>query len=139
MTTTTKYIFALLAFSLAPAVIANQDTDRDQLGEKLSDCGAFFGLLSQASTKQAEIAKNFSTASIAYAQTAFNDDGKFMEATRVSTQKAATFVSELKKTNDRKRFEDEFKFCISTLETAENTLRNEMPEISKSIVPELFK
>ena len=139
MKSKTKYIFAILAALQMQHLVAAQDAERVKIGEKLSDCGALFGLLSQANTKQAEFSKNLSTASVAYAQVAFNDYNKFTQETGKSMQKASVFINELKETNNKQRFEEEFKTCMSTLEIAENTLRKEMSETSKAIVPELFK
>ena len=134
-----KYIFTILAVLQIQHLAAAQDAERDKIGAELSDCGALFGLLSQANTKQAELSKSLSTASIAYAQVAFNNDNKFTQETGRSMQKASDFINELKETNDKQRFESEFKSCMATLKVAENTLRNEMSETSKAIVPELFK
>jgi hypothetical protein len=97
-----KYVGFTLAFSHTLYATASQDSkERAEIGKQLSDCGALFGLISQANTKETEVLRSFSTASIMYAQTAFNDDEKFQKETGKSMLKAAAFVTELQKTNNK--------------------------------------
>jgi hypothetical protein len=129
----------LITFAQISLAHGSQNIQRNELAHKLSDCGSFFGLLSQTKSSYAEAMKAFSLASIVYAQTAFNDDAAFTDSAKLSTKKAADLITKIQDSNDNSLLENEYTQCTTTLASAEKSLRPELSDLNKSIVPEFFK
>lgn len=105
-------------------------------GTRLSDCSAFFGLLSQSQSEIAEGMKGFALAATAYAIVAFADDRQAAIEVGKSTVSLADEFPNLSR--DRAAFENKFLTCVSALKAAELELRPRMDEITKNLVPEMF-
>jgi hypothetical protein len=138
MNTTAACLIAIVTFSKITFAVANQNNERTQFGIKLSDCGALFGLISQGDSSHSNTMRNFSIASVLYAQTAINDDLAYAKQVQLSMKKAADYVTYLQESDNKDDLKNELTLCFSSLEKAEKTLRSEMSELNKGLAPEMF-
>jgi hypothetical protein len=102
------------------------------LGTSLSDCSAFFGLLSAFS----EGMKGFALAATSYAIFAFDDQRQAESAAGKSMVQLADEMPKLQE--DQIAFKNKLETCVSILKTAELELRPRMDETMKTLVPKLF-
>jgi hypothetical protein len=133
----TKKVSAMIFLAPMMACAAtNADKPDPTFGAQLSDCSAFFGLLSQSNSEFSAGMKGFSLASTSYAIVAFSDPGKFEIETGKSMVRLVDEFPNLKQ--DKTAFENKFTTCVSVLKTAELELRPLMDETTKQLVPEMF-
>lgn len=121
----------LLAFNAAA------ESELDQaLGSRLSDCGAFFGLLSQAQSQYSEAMRAFAYAATSYAVVAFSNPQEAEASVGKSMVRLGEELPILRK--DSETFRLRYALCLSTLKAAEPKLRPRLDEVTKALVPELF-
>ena len=128
-------VIVLLAPLLAFNAAAESEPDQ-ALGPRLSDCGAFFGLLSRAQSQYSEVMRAFAYAATSYAVVA----GATPQEAEASVGRSMVRLGEelpiLQK--DSEAFRLRYALCLSTLKAAEPKLRPRLDEVTKALVPELF-
>jgi hypothetical protein len=128
-------VIVLLAPLLAFNAAAENEPDQ-ALGTRLSDCGAFFGLLSQAQSQYSEAMKVFAYAAMSYAVVAFSNPQEAEASVGRSMVRLGEELPILQK--DSEAFRLRYARCLSTLKAAEPKLRPRLDEVTKALVPELF-
>lgn len=125
---------------LAPTLIFNafaESKPDPTLGTSLSDCSAFFGLLSQAQSQFSEGMKEFALAATSYAAVAFSKPREAETAVGKSMVRLSDEFPKLQR--DQEAFKYKFETCLSTLKIAELELRPQLDETTKALVPEYFR
>lgn len=132
-----KNLFALIL--IVPQFVsgAEERVSNPNLGSRLADCGAFFGLLSQSQSEFSEGMKGFSAAATSYALIAFSTPRQAEIEVGKSMVNLADEMPKIQK--DQNAFKQKFEGCIATLKIGEAELRPQMDDIMKSLVPEIFE
>ena len=104
----------------------------------LTDCAAFFGLLSQSNTDLSDQYKSMAFVFSLYAAEAIPSNEMDQEVS-LSKKKIFTLISDAKSNNDQAGVAEQLSRCMSTLERAEKVLRPQMSEFNRSLVPKLFE
>jgi len=134
---TWNFIVIMLLVPLAAFSAIDHDTPNPTFGTQLSDCSAFFGLLSQSKSEFAEGMKGFAFAATNYSIVAFADASKAeVEAGKSMLRLADEFPNLM---HDKAAFGNKFSTCVSALKTAELELRPRMDETTKKLIPEMFR
>lgn len=131
--------FCFLAIAFPLASIAFADEGVREFRPHLSDCAAFFGLLSQSNnSEQANQYKSMALVFSSYAVEVIppNEIDKELDS---SKKKISKLVSNARETDNREQLGTQLSLCISTLKDAEKTLRPKMSEFSQSMTPKLFE
>ena len=133
-----RYIY-FLAAALSSASIAFADERVREFRPHLSDCAAFFGLLSQSNnSEQANQYKSMALVFSLYAVEVIppKEIDKELDS---SKRKISKLVSDARETDNKELIGTQLSLCISTLKGAEKTLRPKMSEFSQSMTPKLFE
>lgn len=125
----------LLASSLASASPSESNIGQS-LGKHLSDCGAFFGLLSKSESEISSSMKSFAFVATSYAIAGFDDP---LQAESEIAKSMVSFANELPNLQqDHDALKLKFDTCVSALKAAETELRPRMEETMKALVPLIF-
>jgi hypothetical protein len=125
----------LLASSLAFASSGESKSDHS-LGKRLSDCGAFFGLLSKSESEISSSMRSFAFIATSYSVAAFDDP---LQAESENGKSMVSLADELPKLQqDHGALKRKFDTCISALKSAEIEIRPRMNETMKNLVPLIF-
>lgn len=125
----------LLVSSLAVASPGESNID-PSLGKRLSDCGAFFGLLSKSESDIAPSMKSFAFVATSYAIAGFDDLRQAESEIGKSMVSLANDFPILQQDHDALKLR--FDACISAMKTAEVEIRPRMDETMKTLVPLIF-
>ena len=132
-----KDLFALFLIWSPIFCVAEEVSADINLGSRLSDCSVFFGVLSPGQSQFSEGMKVFSLAANSYLTCAISDPGQVQEQSKKSLAALRTEWSMLQ--NDKEAFSRKYEGCMDPLKNGEQTLRPRMDELTKTLVPEIFK
>ncbi len=131
-----KNLFLLIMIAPQLTGGAEEIYPNPDLGYRLANCGAFFGLLSRSKSEFSDGLKGFSVAAIGYATVAFSEPNRTEVEVGKSVINLANDMPILQK--DKTAFKQKFEDCIATLKIGEVELRPKMDNLMKEFIPEVF-
>lgn len=127
--------FIAILFS---ASFAYADENTNKFTPQLTDCAAFFGLLSQSNTERTAQFKSMAFVFSSYSTEVITAEKIDKEVSKSMT-KISAIVKEAERTDNNEAVSNLVSSCMNTLEIAEKELRPKMSELSKSLTPKIFE